>query len=614
MTAERLRIAALAAAALAAWLGAHAYQGVAHDGVLYAFQAAARGDAALREDLFLAFGGQERWTAFPALYHAVIEALGLVAASKAAVALGHALWLGGAFWLARSVAGPVAALFALVLAAGFDAKYGAGQVFGYGEGFATPRIFAEAAVLASLGFLLRDRLAPAAAVLAAGFALHPVIGLTGAGLGFILVAAATPRLLWLAPAAMAGVALAGAAGIEPAAGLFRRFDAEWFAALEGSYLFLVRWTLADWLSLGADLIALALAARLLEGRAAALFRAAGLAALVVLGLTALGADMLRNELLTQLQPWRALWLVHALAAMGLGLAFMAATGRARLLILIFILAEALTGLSALGELAAFATGLAALGAVWLSGRAMGAALLFAAAGVLALNVLMAAQRVAGFSAVYVQFGEATGAAHWLVWLIAPLAIGVAALALAGRAAAGAGLAAALVLAGFGAAEWDRRSEWTRHAEAGGFAAPIPATGPVYWLGGGAPMTIWFGMGRTSFTSSLQGAGGVFSRDAALEHQRREALVSAFDPNTRNRLRGVNLIEPRAPTLAEVRAICADAAAPAAVVTADPVAGLEGAAWRPGAGYHVVEAAAAPDGPTVSATRVDTFHIHDCDGS
>ena len=70
----------------------------------------------------------------------------------------------------------------------------------YGEGFVTPRIFAEALTMAALGLLVRRRTGWAMAAFVASIAIHPLMTLLGLAFSSIYLMSKRPRW-WIAIAA-----------------------------------------------------------------------------------------------------------------------------------------------------------------------------------------------------------------------------------------------------------------------------------------------------------------------------------------------------------------------------------------------------------------------------
>ncbi|MCR6497343.1 hypothetical protein LJB71_14740 [Thermomonas sp. S9] len=151
-----------------------AYFGIDHDSVLYLGEALRlRLPDILDHDLFFAHGSQGRYTVFPHLIAALLGG-GFDASTlfMAGTALGLLAFAGGSWYALRALLPegrrwlPWLALLCLPTA------YGAYRIFGYGEPFFTPRVYAESLCLLALALLTRQRLWSAAVCLLAAGLLH----------------------------------------------------------------------------------------------------------------------------------------------------------------------------------------------------------------------------------------------------------------------------------------------------------------------------------------------------------------------------------------------------------------------------------------------------------
>ena len=593
-SAERLRVAGLVLAAVAAWAATHTYYGVFHDGILYAMQAVVRWSGGpLAEDLFLRHGSQDDYTVFPILHGALIAALGLAAATKILVAAAHALWLAALALLARRLAAtPALAILLVVVVAAGDARYGASGFLKFGEGVATPRVFAEALCLFALGLVLGGRVVVAVALLLAALATHPLVGLSGGAVVF-LVAALRDRRLWaLPPIGFAGAALAAGLDIGPAGLLFQRFDAEWLEAvrLRASYLFIDGYKLADACRMTGEAAALFVAARRAPGALATAFRAALLAMAIGLAATVVGVDLLENVLITQLQPWRMIWMTKVIALLAIGVLVAGDWGspRERVLAFLLLFAVVTSGVSNLADIAQGVLG-GALALVHLTGdrfRPIAAFALIAGALAAAANGLSIVETVGGLARFYERLGEGAGFVDWRFGLIRPGAVLLALVIFAAPRMifAAPAIAAAAALAVTSLSVWDRRDDWRRYVENTAGRLPLPHSfespaASVYWRGADMLPSVWFGLGRPSFVSRTQGAGSVFNRETAMAYQKREALVQAFDEDANANVARHRGKAAANPTLEDLAAICAHDEAPELIVLRAPVEGVETTIWR-----------------------------------
>src|SRR5262249_52016098 len=125
----------------------------------------------------------------------------------------------------------------------------------YGESFASPRLFAEALTMASLGFMINRQLTLAWVALIAATVAHPLIAVPG--FAFVIVYSAFSDRRWIYAPAGAAAVIVGLAllGIQPFARLFVTFDSEWLRIVESrcAYAFVTRWTMLDYARLSSTL-------------------------------------------------------------------------------------------------------------------------------------------------------------------------------------------------------------------------------------------------------------------------------------------------------------------------------------------------------------------------
>lgn len=533
---------AWAALVVSCFLLARPYLGIVHDAIQYAAQALARGDPEVyRNDIYFRWGSQDRYTLFSPLFAWLAAPLGLGPAHLALVVAGLALFLAASFALVRALVPEGLRGFAMLLIATSAGNYGPERIFRMGEAFVSPRPLAEAGTLAALVLLASGRRAWALGVLGACALLHPLVGLAGLlfwGCHAALSGVSRPLLVALALAPVA----AALAGLGPAAQLFQTFDAEWFAKVYemNRHLFLTHWGISAWASLAVDLAVLHLAGRLAGEPARRFFQAAQLAALVALGATLAGADLLHNVLVTNLQPWRVLWIVHWLALAGLPIvaARMWSEGEAgRLVVGLLLFAFVTRGLpTSLGAALLAAALFAARAQLRPDARLVRAVLCALAAGALAswvaaewrlltspfmpvdsaevppLRALSRALPLFVLGAAFVRFGLARAPGR--VATIAAAALLVAALAL-----------------------WDQRPPFARYvdsAEPGAhpFSRIVAPGQQVWWHGeslaaGRSLIMPWIVMKRASYQSAFQHVGQHFSRDVTMELARRDEKTLPF---------------------------------------------------------------------------------------
>lgn len=526
------------------WSLSHGYQGIHHDGVLYTLQALAHaGSESLRQDVFLRFGSQDQYTLFGSVYALALRVLGVeTAATLLTLASQLAVVLCAAALLRRMVTGHTLVLLGVSVLIAIPGYYGAGRIFSVIEPFLTPRMSAEALVLAGLAAACNQRRVLASSLVALAALMHPVMAAAGfAALWFFLIAIPRPRLRWSVVGA--GFLLTAAlATLGPGARL-GPFDPEWLALARERvpYVFLSGWTLDDWGRAAVPLATLVIGMRLLESRARLLCQATLFTALTGLLLTLLACDTLHLVLLTQLQPWRWQWLAVVVAA--LTLPSIAVTGWRRGTvgrITIGLLAAAwLFGSDDLALITAAAAA-ASLGLGHYSDRkelrwllygalilAGGALLLRVASSFLFLEVHFADPKtplwIRELGTVAADGALPVALVLLTLWL-AEQKRSLPAVMLVGASA----LVLTVVLFPDTWRRWSQqRFSPSLVARFAPWRALIPAGSDVFWSE--SPLDTWVLLERPSYLSVAQTSGMLFSRASALELQRRAQALSAVVP-------------------------------------------------------------------------------------
>jgi hypothetical protein len=301
----------LALGLAALWLLTHHYRGLSQDGELYALQALARLRPNLANDIYLAYGSQDRFTVFSPLYAELIGMLGLQTAARvlfvictvwffaAAWAVARALWGSATAWLAAA---------ALIVCVCFYGGYG---IFHYAEFYLSARSLGEALVVTALAlhFLGRPRFALAVAI--AALAIHPLMVLPGLLL-IIHLRLGPRRSLALAAVALAAVlALAlAAAQIHARSGLLTIIDGTWLEVVKqrSQFLFLGYWKWTDWQMHARVFFCLTLGVLALDGRARDLCLGAMLVGAAGLAVAWIAGSIGPLALLLQGQAWRWFWI------------------------------------------------------------------------------------------------------------------------------------------------------------------------------------------------------------------------------------------------------------------------------------------------------------------
>jgi hypothetical protein len=299
------------------WMIQNGYDGLIHDSQLYTLQALARLQPdVLGGDIFLRYGSQDDFTLFSPLFGVAIQLLGLEHAAAFLTLSFHAAFLTAAWFLARALMPAPLAWIGVALLASLPSEYSAYGTFRYLENFLTPRLASEALVLGGLAALLARRYLLAIALIVVAGLLHPLMAAAGVAAGLLIEGHLRGfKWRWLAATIISGGLLL--AVVAPT-GYPLRFDDTWFELIKSRtmYLFVTDWRIADWAKLCVPLTTLLMATLLLApARAALLSKAVLIATLCGIVLTAIGADGLRLVLVTQLQPWRWMWLAGVISVL-----------------------------------------------------------------------------------------------------------------------------------------------------------------------------------------------------------------------------------------------------------------------------------------------------------
>jgi len=308
--------AAWVLAIVAVWMLIHLYAGIGHDAILYTMQGLGRLRPDLwAQDIYLRFGSQDRYTLFTPLYALLINSVGLEHAAQLLTLTGQLAFFTTAWLLARALLTPRQALAGVLLLVALPGNYGAGDIFRIAEDFVTPRLLAEALVLASVICWLRQQRLGMAIFTLLALVIHPLMGITAVAF-FLWLELALPRPRLTLLLAGVGLALLLMAGLL-ADGPPLRFDLAWYQWVPENmaHVQIKHWKVTDWALTLAPLTVLCAGIALLGPPARALCQAALGIGLAGIALTAIGADQLHLVLITQGQPWRCLWLTTTLATL-----------------------------------------------------------------------------------------------------------------------------------------------------------------------------------------------------------------------------------------------------------------------------------------------------------
>ncbi len=617
---SRLPTVGKVAAIAASWLILRPYLGIVHDALLYVHVAEfGRSDAFARLDVLVANDRQMDRSVFVPLMRPAIDALGVAAAAMLTAVAGLIAWIAGLAVLARVLVGRDW----WIVAVGFPA-FGAywGPLFFIGEPFATPRVFAEAAVLASLALVLGHRAGWATAVAIAACALHPIVGLTGLAVVVIVVVMDRPRLVPYAAAAAVAAVLVAAWDPLRIAGT-AGFTTAWLGIIaERAGLVLPgEWPAVAWMrtAFGFSVVG-ALYLTSVDGPTRRLSAATLVGATAGLGASVLFSWVWIRPLVTQLQPWRILWLLHLVAIVGVIMFTIDAVRTAR-------------ASSRVRALAAWAVTLA----VVLTSSPMLFVLVLVIAiplmlphrgrvatlvehprflhALVAFTCLLAGVQVI-VAVARIAFVEEWDRIPWLAYssrlpaftalVAACLVLAVVALGRSGGArVAGVGILA--VALAFGLATWDHRTPWQEFGEA--LEEPIADLPPdAIVLVESDDLASATLLRRPTYYSNYSGAGVVFSEDLAVVYTHHASLARMLGVSfaLNYRLGDIPLERRRAPSLAVAASACADPMGPTHLFLRRRIVGLQGTEWT-----SPVPVEQAPRGTANDAVIPDGFVLYAC---
>ncbi len=519
------------------------YEGVRHDAILYAAQALrSLHPQVFGADLFFRFGSQDSFSLFGPLYGSAVRAWGLEPANLILVLLSQSLFLATAAALACALLPTGWRLAGLMLLALSSGGYGGLSSLHVAEPFVTARPFAEAVTLIALTLRVRGHRIASLATLFVAASLHPLMALPGFIVWWLLAVHEDRRYLLAIVGAVVALVLA-MSEIEPFTQLLRVHDDQWreLISLQNPMIFLREWHLFDGVVLVTDLGLAWVIRRELKRRIRGLFDAAVLACVVGVLVTALGADLLSNVLVTSLQTWRAHWLLTVLVALLLPptLSRWAAQGPAGwlvagLLMYAFLQRGQITGLLGL------MLGIGVMCNLHRPAFVLNARLSIVALIALAVAIVVTWSSVVGWTVATHQLvpTDSHSVKDLLLQVlrippVGPLIICLPVLVLSWllRRSTVALLTVAIGTVAFAAGIWDQRSGWARMLEkqADGyhpFVAWISPNDEVFWEGD--PDVPWLLMHRRSYYSDYQLAGQMFNRATAVEGLRRQSVMELFE--------------------------------------------------------------------------------------
>jgi len=536
---QRLAIIGMGLCIFLVWMIQHPYFGVIHDSVLYTLLALSRlHPQDLANDIFLKYGSQDSFTIWSPLFAAAIRALDLEPAAALGTLLGQLAFFYGAWVLARRLMPAKDALLALGLLVALPAYYGAMGVFSYIESFLTPRQITEALVLISLAMFLSSRRPLGAACLLMGMLLHPIMAFSGIVMAVMLYGVIPRPRLGLAILA-AGLALSLTIVLTTTAGPFKPFDPQWLSVIQeaSSFLFLQKWGIEDWIRVVPPVAVLVVG---LLTTTRPLVRNLCWGALATAGcgllLTFIFCDLLAVQLVTEMQPWRWLWLEQAIAIILLpvvmGECWRAGLATRAVSLLLASLwvnrsggdPQIFSGLALLTVVCAILAHRATLTPraarlVFIGSCTMLAIALFINLVPKLTDELPTLPNVQMWAADGIPYAIVLLAVHWLAQR-RPMPGSSLAIVLA------AALGCVYVVPSAWKA-WSLCYYRSLYTDAARWRAAVPPQAQVMWPT--SPIGAWYLLDRPSYWSRYQEAGDIFSRNKAMEAWRRgELLVAAAE--------------------------------------------------------------------------------------
>ena len=518
---------------IAVLLFARHYFGIFADGAHYALVAIYSVTPEPWREEFLFSDGRQNFTIFPILYGKAIELFGLSNAHLLAVLVGQAVWLGAVFLLAvslfgRSLIAILAVLFVILL----DRSAGCPECLTYNEMSGTPRLFAVGLSILALSLAIREQWGVSFISMIAALVMHPLMALPAALVIFLFRFGIT---VFSASVLLLGTLLAlimAQMQIVPFSLLNETYDPIWFQILYDTFpeRYFTYWAI-DKVTLALFQISVLLAACYYGDETQ---RRLAVALLTVGGgmllISWLGTTFLQNVLITNLHPWRVIWILSLLGnmfAISILLNLAEAPGILSWLVaaaLVYLLLPFLFIVSALSLFAFIASALAGI-RLWR--RKNFSLALLSICSALCLAILP----VISFSVVLTDKSATSIVPHEWLGIGAALAV-IAVLLLSkrsGRLLSEAASAFAMAILIFlGLKQWDQRSEYTAEFVEGEIAFDeglISYLGDdlVYWESG--IKELWLKLRRPSFFSCAQSASNMMQRKLAMEFEKRGSVLA-----------------------------------------------------------------------------------------
>jgi hypothetical protein len=310
---------ALALMSLILWLLMHRYVGLDRDAQIYAFQAVAKINPALRTDLYLQNTSQDQFTIFSPFYAWFIRFLGLEGAARFLTVVFVIWFLAAAWQLERELTGRDTAWLGvafLVITAG---SYGAYSVFRFSEQFLTARLPAEALVVTALACHFKGF--KKSGLIFATFALlvHPLIAFPGV---LVLICLWIPTQIGVL-SALAGILgtlgiVLGAKVVPSLSRVITVMDPTWMEVVRerSQFLLLQYWRFQDWeLNLRPFICLTITAVTIRDARIRKLSTGAILVGAAGMVVALVASNIGHVAILLQGQAWRWVWISGFVSAL-----------------------------------------------------------------------------------------------------------------------------------------------------------------------------------------------------------------------------------------------------------------------------------------------------------
>lgn len=319
------------------WVFLTPYKGIAHDGVLYTAKAFKLLLPEIFEgDIFFKYGFQDSYTIFPVIYAGLIDWMGYRQAALTMAITGQLVFVAGIIFFVHQVVGKkLLPLFLILLVTVEQYRH----VFELFEFYQTSRPFSAGLVFVFLAALINKQWLVALVAVVIAVLLHPLIALTGLIIGLFL-------LPWRFAAVLTVLGLTSlivlvAFNLGPFGNLLQTFDKEWLEIVRtrSPFLFVEDFERLTWRLLYFFLTVNLIACFSATEKLRQIFLANILATVITVFASWVLIDQFHNVLVTQLQPWRIIFIYYVISILALAyvLAELGRTSFGRLMIVYLVI-------------------------------------------------------------------------------------------------------------------------------------------------------------------------------------------------------------------------------------------------------------------------------------